>query len=249
LRRLLDEPPFTAVGLLWRGPPLPVGAVRAGGGRRFRLVATNALKKNRRPEAWAASVLDLAPDVLCVAELTATNAAALAADGRRPRHACVEVHPDSGGTGLFARWPLEDARVLDTAGHALPVARVAELGVTVGAVHPVAPSNRSKGPRWRASYETIEKLVAEVDGPLVLAGDWNATGAHSPLRDLVAGGVVGDAHTAAGRGSAATWPARCPVALLDRVLVSTHVAVVSIAEHRAPGSDHLAVVADLELAP
>ena len=49
-----------------------------------------------------------------------------------------------------------------------------------------------------------------------------------------------------GRGRAATFPARLSVALLDRVLVSDEVAVRSVTEHRVPGSDHRAVVAELD---
>jgi endonuclease/exonuclease/phosphatase (EEP) superfamily protein YafD len=245
LSRLVDRPPFTAVGLVW---PFGIPASPDGhaAGTRFRLVAANALKVNRRPVAWAAAALDLDPDILCVAELTPSIAGALAADGRRPPHFCVEVHRDSGGTGLYSRLPLEGSRIVDAGGYALPVAFVPDLGVTVGAVHAVAPSNRSKGPRWRASFDAVAELAASVPGPLVFAGDWNATAAHGPLRELLApGGRLRDAHTAAGRRFARTWPSRTPIALLDRVLLSSDVAVESITEHRLPGSDHRAVLAEL----
>jgi endonuclease/exonuclease/phosphatase family metal-dependent hydrolase len=147
---------------------------------------------------------------------------------------------------LWSRWPLADARVL-SAGHAFVVACVPELGVTVGAVHTLAPSRRWRERIWWRSFDTVETVAAATPGPLVVAGDWNATMAHGPLRRLVAGGRLRDAHVDAGRGSARTWPARLPVALLDRVLVSPEIAVESIREVRLPGSDHRAVVADLAL--
>lgn len=249
---LLDRAPFTALGLVWpaAAPSQPPGPADVGAGsRRFRLVASNALKSNPRPDAYARALCGLGADVLCVAELTPAIDAAVRAAGA-PAHSCREVAAGSAGTGLWSRWPLEDARVL-RAGHALAVAFVPALGVTVGAVHTMAPSRRWRERVWWRSFAAIESVAASsaADGPVVLAGDWNATMAHGPLRRLVAGGRLRDAHVDAGRASARTWPARVPVALLDRVLVSAAVAVTSIREVRLPGSDHRAVVADLVVPP
>ena len=241
--RFLDRVPFTALGLLWPfgGPPQEAGPT--GDGVPFRLVSSNALKKNKHPEQWAEAVLALEPDVLCVAELTPPLDEALHAAGP-PAHRCAHVEADPAGTGLWSRWPLEDGRVLH-AGHAMPVARIPELGVTVAAVHTMAPSTRWKGRVWWQSFDAITSLTERTDGPLVVAGDWNATMGHTPLRRLVAGTRLRDGHTDAGRRHARTWPSCAPVALLDRVLVSPEVAVRSITEHKLPGTDHRAVAADL----
>ena len=242
--RLLDRAPFTALGLLWPyGAPLVAGP--AGSGRSFRLVVSNALKLNRRPDEWAEAVLALEPDVLCIAELTPALDAALQRAGA-PAHRCAHVSKEPAGTGLLSRWPLEDGRILD-AGHAMATARIPELGVTVAAVHTMAPSRRWRARVWWRSFDTIGVLAEQTTGPLVVAGDFNATAGHGPLRELLAGGVLRDAHANAGRHLARTWPARVPVALLDRVLVSDAVAVRSISEHKLPGTDHRAVVADLEV--
>ena len=243
--RLVDRVPFTALGLLWPfgAPPQPPGP--SGSGRSFRLVASNALKYNKRPEAWAEAVLALEPDVLCVAELTPALDRSLRAAGAPP-HSCTHVEAEPPGTGLWSRWPLDDARMLH-AGHAMPVAAIPELGVTVAAVHCMAPSRRWKVRVWWQSFDAVTALASSTAGPLVVAGDWNATMAHSPMRRLVATGLLRDAHTDAGRRSARTWPTRLPVALLDRALVSPDVAVRSIAEHKVPGSDHVAIAADLEV--
>lgn len=243
MSRLLDRAPWTALGLLWPfgGPPQPEVAV--GPGASFRVVASNALKTNHRAAAWSDAVLALEPDVLCVAELTPRLERALSAAGPPP-HRCAAARRGSDGTGLWSRWPIEDAEVLQ-AGRALVVARIPGVGATVGAVHTVAPSSPWRTRGWWQSFDAVQALAARTQGPLVVAGDWNATMGHSPLRRLVAGGRLRDAHTDAGRRLARTWPARFPVALLDRVLVSPGIAVRRITEHRVPGSDHRAIAADL----
>jgi endonuclease/exonuclease/phosphatase family metal-dependent hydrolase len=245
-RSWLDRAPFTAVGLLWPGRALEQAPGPTGDGAGFRLVTANALRTNRRPRRWADALVGLRPDVLCVQELTDRVDAALAAAGVNDLlpHRCGRAGELSEGTGLWSRWPLDGSEVLD-AGHALAVARVGAIGATVASFHAVAPSSRRKGPRWLASLHAVAALAERTSGPLVVGGDWNATLAHGPLRDLLGGGRLRDAHVDAGRRFARTWPARLPVALLDRVAVSPEVAVRAIVEHRLPGSDHRAVLAEL----
>jgi endonuclease/exonuclease/phosphatase (EEP) superfamily protein YafD len=86
-----------------------------------------------------------------------------------------------------------------------------------------------------------------MDGPVILAGDFNATRQHQALRELLETGFT-DAHLATGRGWAATWPVGRrlpPFALIDHVLVSPDLAVASVDEVAISGSDHRAVVATI----
>jgi endonuclease/exonuclease/phosphatase family metal-dependent hydrolase len=213
----------------------------------LRVVTSNALRSNRRADAWAAAVLALEPDVLCVQEVTAVVDGALARAGVAEAlpGGCAEVRKLSAGTGVWTRLPVE-ATELTVAGYVLAAVRLAVgAGVTVASIHTVAPAKPRQGRRWRGSFDAIAGYVARTPGPLVVAGDWNATLAHTPLRTLLDGGRLRDAHLDAGRAHAATWPARWPRALLDRVLVSDEIAVRAVSEHRVPGSDHRAVAADL----
>ena len=247
--RWLDRSPFTAIGLVWpgkvpeqrRGPAVPDG----GDAVAFRVVTANALYPNRRPARWAEGVLALSADILCVQELAPRIASALDDAGGLPPHACTTVHPGSFGTGLWSRTPFDAAEIVD-AGYAMVVARLAS-GMTVVSTHAVAPSSRGKTPLWRRSFELLQEVVDGVDGPVVVAGDLNATFAHGPLQELLARGRLRDAHVDAGRPRAHTWNARFPCALIDHVLVSEEIAVRAITEQRVPGSDHRAVVADLAI--
>jgi len=244
-RRLLDRAPFTALGLVWPGPaPAQAsGPVLGDGATWFRLVTANALYPNRRHRAWADAVVRLEADVLCVEELTPDLDGML--DGCLP-HSRTHPAAKSAGTGVWSRFPLHAAEV-QVAGWAMVVAELS-IGVTVAAVHTVAPSRQKhEGPWWR-SFEAVAELAGSTTGPLVVAGDFNATFAHGPMQELLASSRLRDAHVDAGRPRARTWNARLPTALLDHVLVSPEVAVRSIAEHRLPGSDHLAVLAELGVA-
>jgi endonuclease/exonuclease/phosphatase family metal-dependent hydrolase len=104
---------------------------------------------------------------------------------------------------------------------------------------------------WRQSFETLEALVGRLENPVVAAGDYNATLGHHPLRRFLARTGLRDAHTAAGRGRARTWPVGGhvlpPLGLIDRVAISDDLAVVDIAERMMPGSDHLAVITTLAI--
>ena len=243
-----DHPPLTAVGLVWPGRrlPAPRSGPAPGSGATLRVVTANALKLNRVPSAWAAAALALEPEVLCVQELTPAIEGALGEAGV-PSGGCAEAREDSAGSGVWTSLPVvEDGSELSEAGYVLAAVQLS-IGVTVASIHTVAPSTTARGRRWRASFEAIEAFVARTPGPLVVAGDWNATLAHGPLRRFLTGGRLRDAHVDAGRRLARTFPARFPLALLDRVLVSEEIAVGAVTEHRLPGSDHLAVAADLHL--
>lgn len=86
----------------------------------------------------------------------------------------------------------------------------------------------------------------------MLAGDFNATLDHAPLRALIATGYA-DAGDAAGAGLVGTWRAQSqagrllPAVPLDRVLVDPRVAADGLSVHPIPGSDHRSVIAELTL--
>jgi endonuclease/exonuclease/phosphatase (EEP) superfamily protein YafD len=266
--RLLATPPLTALGLFRplvdpspRRHPHEKPSVAAPGAAGFRLVTNNGLDVNRRPDAWARAVLDLDPGVLVVQEATDPLVAALerAGVGDELPHSFVDPDRGKGGCALWSRLPLADTRTLATDYPAVVASvRIGDANVTVVGVHPLAPVAPWDAGRWRAAFDAVADVVMAATGPVVCAGDWNATISHQPLVDLLARTGMVDAHTAAGRSDARTWPAQGvggpfgflqqPFALLDRVLVTPDLAVRAITEATVPGSDHRAVIADLALA-
>ncbi len=205
------------------------------------------------PRAVVDLVRSRAVDVLSLQELTPQAVAALDAAGLRELlpYRILRPEPRAAGTGLVARFPLQERTSIRHSYHWQPAALVDLPGtgdVEVVAVHTVAPVGRIRPAEWRAE-------LADLPPPLVgrttrvLAGDFNATLDHRPLRALLATGYR-DAADAVGRGLWATWPADTPigpVAAIDHVLVPRSCLVRSFETLPLPRGDHRAVVAEIAL--
>ncbi|UOE22086.1 endonuclease/exonuclease/phosphatase family protein [Thermobifida halotolerans] len=190
-------------------------------------------------------------DLLSVQELTPDAARALAEAGLDEPlpHAVVDALPGASGGGLYSRYPLTALPGPTRYEPAMPWAGVEIPGapaVEVVSVHPFPPLGAAPAREWTAYLEDLPR--AEPAGTVrILAGDFNATHDHSAFRDLLASGYT-DAAAAVGNGLTTTWPARgSPGLVLDHVLVDTRVRTARTGVHPVPGSDHLAVLADLVL--
>ncbi|SEE84740.1 endonuclease/exonuclease/phosphatase family protein [Ruania alba] len=162
----------------------------------------------------------------------------------------VPLSADPRGTALLVR---------DTLGEYVPAAASTPgsvhvvpadgTGPTLIAVHPIAPpvfpgaTERMRW--WRAEVADAAGLCPQIPGAIV-AGDFNATLDHGPMRDL---GTCIDAATKAGVGGVGTWPASLPRLLgtpIDHVLADgAAFSVVRAAVVDITGTDHRAVVARL----
>ncbi|KQU61223.1 hypothetical protein ASG84_01455 [Rhodococcus sp. Leaf278] len=194
------------------------------------------------------------PDVLTLVELTPEADARL-----RPRlsgslpHAYVGAAPGGEGTGIYSRFPLVDEQRHDGFVTELLSARVDMPGrPLVFAVHPVPPWPREPS-EWVRELGLLRQLLAKIpaeDGPVVVAGDFNATQDHRRYRDLQDDRFV-DAAVATGAGMLRTYPAHTwhpPVIAIDHVLVAD-MAVRSVEAVTVPGSDHRGIVARLAFRP
>ena len=119
------------------------------------------------------------------------------------------------------------------------------------AAHPLPPLSVLEV-LWRRSLADLATEARATDLPVVVLGDFNADRDHAPFRRLLGTGLR-DAHDERGRGLARTWPAKAPLLHLDHVLVGDgeggRLVVEDVREVVLPGSDHLAVVADLAVLP
>lgn len=245
-------------------PPVPPTGADAP---TLTVATANGLYDNTAPRRWGPALLALDADVLAVQELSAHVLRSLrraGVDERYPSRAVLE-REGSGGAGLWSRHPLRDVRTLElgnTDEANTGVVAVVDVGghpVTVANVHTVAPADRRRRGAWFAGFAALRDVLDDVEGPVVLLGDWNATLHHRTLRRFLAEAALRDAHVECRRGHAVTWPSPGSrrladrlvptVALLDRVLVRGPVAVRTVSEHTVPGSDHRAVLATLALGP
>lgn len=122
-------------------------------------------------------------------------------------------------------------------------------GIRLTAVHTDSP-RPGRVPGWRKDLSELLDLQRNgpANVPTILLGDFNSSLDHRELRDLLSTGLS-DAASAAGRGLWPTWPANSPAppfVQIDHVLVSGELAVVSFTTVPIPGTDHFALVSELD---
>jgi endonuclease/exonuclease/phosphatase (EEP) superfamily protein YafD len=210
----------------------------------------------RLGEADAATVVRIAResgvDVAVLEEVTPAEYAALS--GLRDLLPQVAGRPAPGATGtlVFSRYPLEAVTPVPVSKGAWQVRVAAPTAFTLLALHTSQPMGWPEA--WRTDFEEIESSVRDVSGPVVLAGDFNATLDHGPMRRLLGLGLS-DAGRQANSGWQPTWPGSTDASgalpfgvgaiALDHVLISPDFSAVSTSTFRVPGSDHRALVARL----
>ena len=250
--------------LIWQLPPrrrishqAPAEPSRESGSAqttvRLRLLTINAQGGAADPAALLRALRHHNVDVLAVQELTPQMVRRLAAAGLAQLlpFSHLDPRPGSPGTGLWARWPLTPLPPVAGLFAAAPRARIDPPGgrrVTLTAVHPLAPM-RGRTDGWQRELALIRQTLATIDGPQVVAGDFNASRDHKPFRDLLAAGFLDCADSGQSRSwPGFTWPAArgIPVMRLDHVLVSRTATVRVTRAIRLPYTDHHGVLAAIE---
>ncbi|MFE7586099.1 endonuclease/exonuclease/phosphatase family protein [Streptomyces gardneri] len=196
--------------------------------------------RRERPQIVFASECDRA----CGHALTTAFAAEL------PHHASVDAD-GSVGSVLLSAYPLTDERVVPaTMGMPGATTKIAGKSVRLQLAHPMPPLPGQIGP-WKQELGRIEDVAAaRRHEPLLLAGDFNASQDHAAFRAILEAGRLQDAARLARVSRTPTWPAEGPLPLfvqIDHVLVSEDFSVRSIRFLDIDGSDHRAVLTDLDL--
>jgi endonuclease/exonuclease/phosphatase (EEP) superfamily protein YafD len=155
------------------------------------------------------------------------------------------------GAAVFTRWPVLDAESVPLAKEGAIAARVKidwqGTVLDVLGLH----LNWPLGPRNSAyRNEELGALVAFAraqPGPLIVAGDLNLTPWSEHFRAALAASGLQDA--ALGFGLHRSWPAQfAPAGIrIDHCLLSPHWRSISADTGPWLGSDHLPVIADLQL--
>lgn len=239
----------------WAAPDLyPARTLPEGvdGAPRLRLFSANVRFTNPDMGGIAAEIRAADPDVVALQEISPFNLSRLEAEGvlADHPHQWVDARPDTYGTAILSRLPLEDTEQWRAGG--LPMARAT---VVMGGrrlrlydVHTRAPFGPGGAADWERQLAALGEVAEREAAPLVLAGDFNATSSHRSFRRLLGTGLR-DAHVERGRRFVATWPLDMrplpPLVHLDHVLVSDDIAVLDVREGTGRGSDHRPVVVDL----
>jgi endonuclease/exonuclease/phosphatase (EEP) superfamily protein YafD len=219
----------------------------------LRVLTVNVLCGRADAAAVVALVRGTGADVLFLQELTDDAVRRLdeaGLDHLMPQKITELRGSSSLGSGIYARFPLEEGQPLAPAHAAQPTAVLKLPGgeaVELGCVHPRAPlppSPRAVA-RWR---QELGLLPPPAEVPRLLAGDFNATLDHAPLRDVLRLGYA-DAAREVGNGLTPTWGllGKRAVITIDHVLVDRRCAVLASSVHAVPGTDHRAVYAEIQL--
>ncbi len=160
--------------------------------------------------------------------------------------------PGAFGTVVFSRHPLEQVSQLRVTKGGWQMRVAAPTPYWLVAVHTSQPYTAFAS--WRPDHDALYAAVERLRGPVVVAGDFNATLDHGPMRRLLGLGLS-DAARVSNAGWQPTWPVDessgrpRPFGLglmtLDHVLTSADFEAVSTRTHRIPGSDHRTLVAGL----
>ncbi|MCO1599342.1 endonuclease/exonuclease/phosphatase family protein [Micromonospora sp. RHAY321] len=226
-------------------------------GPTVRLLTANLLAGSADARSLVELVRRHRVDVLTVQEFTPDAQAALDRLGLDQLLPHRQLNPATGtpGSGLYSRWPITDPGVRHNRGgwgFSQAYGTLAVPGappVRVESVHPSAPYALDQVDAWRA--DLVAQPPATPDGGLrILAGDFNATLDHGPLRALLRTGYV-DAADAAGEGLTGTWGPYdgdlIPPVTIDHVLVDRRIAVRSVTVLALPDTDHRPVLATVGL--
>lgn len=197
-------------------------------------------------------------DLLAVEEYTPQLARRLTAAGLDNvlPHRVARPRDRAAGSAIYSSYPLQEAGTLPGTRFSMPVAAV-DLGagngsvLRVAAVHALAPVGNGLG-QWRS--DLVAAAGADPgSGPLLLAGDFNATYDHREFRALL-GGTGGrpllDVAASLGSRLVPTWPMRgyhLPGIALDHLVTSPDIRASGYSVDRLEGTDHAAVSATLNI--
>jgi len=157
----------------------------------------------------------------------------------------------AGGTMVFSSYPVGEVERLPTRHGSWKVRVLAPAPFWLFAVHTSQPTG--KPAEWAKDWLAILREVRAAGGARLVAGDFNATLDHRPVRDLLGDGFS-DAARSANSGWQPTWPSVAGYAHLpggsalfaiDHVLFGKGFGAVSTTTVRVPGTDHRALVAEL----
>ncbi|MBI1319445.1 MAG: hypothetical protein GC168_10935 [Candidatus Hydrogenedens sp.] len=219
---------------------------------RVRVMLANVLTINQDYEAFREEVERHQPDILCVQEVGAGWKAVLEGLRETYPYQRMEAREDNFGIALASRWPLHDVAFKELGGVTVP-AILATVETPRGPLrlldlHTIPPMFKHMAAGRNRQLAEAAQIARDAQTPFALVGDLNMTPWSPYFSDLIErSGLV---NTRLGRGPMPTWPVSAlhPVLLpIDHVLVSNDINMLGLHRGGRTGSDHLPVIADLQL--
>ncbi len=223
-------------------------------GVRLQVLTANVLAGSADPRTLVRLVRDHDVAVLAMQEFTPAMQTRLSAVGMDALLPYTSLAGEYGTTGsaLYSRFPITDPGSRRNGGgfmQAWGTVQPPGAGpLTVESAHPVAPYSLRVLDDWRDDIAG-QPRPDPAGPPRIVAGDFNATLDHKPLRALIARGYR-DAAAVDGAGLMGTWGAygrgpSLPPVTIDHVLVDRRIGVRDVTIHGVASTDHRAVLASL----
>lgn len=250
--------PLVALHMWWAsGPYVGQSTASAKQGEAFTVMSSNLSFGDAEPSRVVEVAVKNDTDLLVLTEITPIALSRMRAAGLDQAFPYSQGETADGvaGTMVFSTYELGQSETLDTTfgGFQMTLA-LPEQSITLIAVHPHPPTGDAR--EWRADHAIVRRAAATADGPVVLAGDFNATVDHKPMRELKGRGFA-DAADLANSGWQPTWPSAGEMSLLgfsvpstlaiDHVLVTREFRVTDTASVTIQGTDRRALLATLVL--
>ena len=256
-RRWLGALAAVAAALVLATTQLPLfiaDAAPPADGASVRVLTVNLRFGGADARALVDAVRQRQVDLLMVQELTPDARAALGAAGLDDLlpHTVTTPSGGVGGNGIWSRTPLAAAGTPNGFRHP-PVAATTRLAghtVFLASVHPVSPFP-SDAASWSDELGRMAQWLRALDDPAIVAGDYNASFDHRQFRDLLESGMR-DAVEQSGSGFVPTFPVGRrypPLISIDHVLSRGPITASAVDTLELRGTDHLAVLATLVIAP
>lgn len=242
---------LTFAPLFWPQSPAVLAA-----NTKLKVMSYNVWGKNKTLDQAAQLIRREEPDILLLQEVyppLAENLAAMLTDLYPDAVLHVAYEPQA-GQAVFSRFPVIPIALAYEKGRTQKVSVTTPVGpIAIWNVHPNVPRP------WTRHYQQVSALaedLAQVDGPLIVGGDFNTTD-HSETYALV-NQYLQNAHWEAGWGFGFTFPAHqprfksipilTPLLRIDHIFYSPHFTAHSAHTlSESGGSDHFPVMAELTL--
>jgi vancomycin resistance protein VanJ len=248
--------PTAATGLTFAPLFLPPLTTALASGTSFKIMSYNVWYKNADISGLGQVIRQERPDILFLQELTPPIVNRLERElaDLYPEGKLYLAYEPRTYQGIISRYPLTPLNTAEDRAEAQKVRVQTPIGtIAVWNIHPRPPLP------WSRQYKhlaAVAKQIAAIDGPLIVAGDFNTTDQSETYR--LVNRYLHNAHWQAGWGFGFTFPAHAPylkgipviipVIRIDHIFYSRHF----FARHartlsESGGSDHFPVVAELSL--
>ncbi len=166
-------------------------------------------------------------------------------------YAYAEPRDGNFGIAVFSRIPFDSVTHIDSPPLGYPTilasVTIGDRPLTIISSHPPPPIGRHLFDARNKQLRDIAKLANQIDGDLVLLGDFNVSLWCPRFRQLEKSTGLKNARQ--GFGVLPTWPTFMPFAMIpiDHALVSSGIGVSDIRSGDSIGSDHLPLIVTLSL--